>query len=119
MRQSAYTNFFEGQVKLRESERLEALGSTDAAKQLRNEYNLAVKTSLFQIAMFGSKQVNEALAEHFRITRNYEPCVGDKQNWIREAGIYQNMRGEIFGSTSEERVDDDTLLIMLFRCTMP
>ncbi|MFO7625238.1 MAG: hypothetical protein R6V73_12875 [Anaerolineales bacterium] len=119
VRQTAYSNFFEGQSKLRESERLEALGFSADAVKLRTEYNLAVKTSLFQIVMFGSKQVNESMAEHFRTAFHYGPCDGDLQRWQNEARIYQNMRKEVFGEESEEHIDDETILVLLFRCTLP
>lgn len=119
VRQNAYSNFFEGQAKLRESERLERAGSSVEAENLRNEYNLAVKTSLFQIVMFGSKQVNEALAEHFQSAFDYGSCGDDIQRWQNEAGIYQNMREEVFGKNEEEQIDDNTILALLFKCTLP
>lgn len=119
VRQTAYTNFFEGQSKLRESERLEAIGFSEDSAKLRTEYNLAVKTSLFQIVMFGSKQVNEALAEHFQTAFRYDSCEGDLHRWRNEARIYQNMRKEVFGEESEEHIDDETILVLLFRCTLP
>ncbi len=119
VRQTAYGNFFEGQAKLRESERLENAGFTAEATKLRNEYNLAVKTSLFQIVMFGSKQVNEALAENFQTALHYDSCGEDLQKWQNEARIFQNMRKEVFGDESEEQIDDKTILILLYKCTLP
>jgi hypothetical protein len=119
VRQAAYTNFFEGQVKLQESELLEAQGLKDEAAKLRQEYNLAVKTALFQIAMFSTKPVNDAMAEHFQSISQYGPCVGDRQKWLNDVQIYQNMRQEVFGNNSEQKVDNNTMLILLFKCTLP
>jgi hypothetical protein len=69
--------------------------------------------------MIGSKQVNESMAEHFRTAFHYGPCDGDLQRWQNEARIYQNMRKEVFGEESEEHIDDETILVLLFRCTLP
>jgi len=119
VRQNAYSNFFEGQAELVVSEGLEKAGLSDEAAKLRTEYNLSVKTSLFQIVMFGSKQVNEALANHFRTRFNYGSCGDDIQRWQNEARIYQSMRDEVFGNDNRERIDDNTILALLFKCTLP
>jgi hypothetical protein len=116
-RQSAYTNFFEGQAKLRESQRLETAGSTDAAAKLHQEYELEINNAVFQIAISSTKQVNDSLARYFQTAFKYGPCVGDKQKLINDTQIYQSMRQEVFGNNSEERIDDQTMRILLFQCT--
>jgi len=121
LRQSAYSNYFEGQAKLQQSRQLRGAGLTDEADKLQTESNLTINQALFQIAIFSTKPVNEALAEYFR-TRfpdEYDPCPGDRQAWLNDAKIYQTMRQEVFGPGSTEIVDDETLLILLFGCTLP
>ena len=120
LRQSAYNNFFSSQAKLQESERLANNGSTDEADKLRQEFNLEIRTARFQLAIFGTKPVIDALVKHFRTSYDYDrPCSDDQQTWENNAQIYQNMRLEVFGSDAEQRVDDSTLITLLYGCTPP
>lgn len=121
LRQSAYSSYFEAQAILQQSRHLRAAGLTDEADKLQQEFQLTVKQALFQIAIFSTKPVNEALAEYFRTTfpDEYGPCSGDRQVWLNDARIYQTMRQEVFGHGSDQTVDDETLLILLFGCTLP
>ena len=120
VRKEAYTNYFEGQAGLQQAEDLEAIGLKEEAEKLRREYELRVKTSRFQIAVFSTKPVVNALAHYFRdyFKDEFGLCFGNHQKWIDDVKTYQNMRQEVFGDKIEQRVDDNDLSVLLFLCKL-
>jgi hypothetical protein len=117
-RMNAYDNFFKGQAKLREADELEANGFKDWADKLRDDYRMLVKDSRFQIGVFGTKQVIDNLVSYFRIYIHPGPCVGTHQKWVTDIKTYQYMRQEVFEGDNSQKVDDDTLLLLLFDCQL-
>lgn len=118
VRKETYTNYFEGQAGVQHAENLEAIGLKEEAEKVRHEYELRVKTSRFQIAVFSTKPVVKALASYFRIYFNLGPCFGNRQKWIDDVKTYQNMRQEVFGDEIKQRVDNNDLSVLLFLCKL-
>jgi hypothetical protein len=119
IRKEAYNNFFSGQV----------AQNTDPAK-----YQSLVQTALFPIAVYSTKPTVEAVAEYFKYLGVPE-CGGAPEKWELDAKIYQQMRRELyedqnvtiyqriwsslFGEDHSQRVDDKTILRVIFACQPP
>jgi hypothetical protein len=105
-RAAAYKKFFAAQAK-----RLQSWSpnlTEEAKKKLNDQYEQETKEAKFEIGVFASPEVIQAIVNWF-----------DKQNrtdlkdlWKEDAKIYQAMRREIFGTTS--KVDDLDLYYLLF-----
>lgn len=125
LRLNAYRTFFGGQAKLQEARQLELAAPValspeqqQAAEKLQVEYRLAVKDAKFQIAVFGTKPVVESLANYFRRYFPVERCGGSAEMWRDDIQTYQQMRREVFGDDASQRIDDATLLLLLFNCQL-
>jgi hypothetical protein len=119
IRKEAYNNFFSGQV----------AQNTDPAK-----YQSLVQTALFPIAVYSTKPTVEAVAEYFKYLGVPE-CGDAPEKWELDAKIYQQMRRELyedqnvtiyqriwsslFGEDHSQRVDDKTILRVVFACQPP
>ena len=105
-RVAAYKTFFAAQAK-----RLQSWSpnlTEEAKKKLNDEYEQETKEAKFEIGVFGSPEVIQALVNWFD-KRNRTDL---KDLWREDAKIYQAMRREIFGKTGQ--VDDLDLYYLLF-----
>ena len=104
-RVAAYKKFFAAQAKLLQS------GSPNLTeenkKKLTDEYEQETKEAKFEIGVFGSPEVIQALVNWF----DKKDRTDLKDLWKEDAKIYQAMRGEIFGTGG--KVDNDADLYYL------
>lgn len=119
IRKEAYDNFFTGQV---------AQGN-DTAK-----YQSLVQHARFVIGVYSSKPTVEALADYFQYL-GVPPCGDPPKKWELDVKIYQQMRRELyedeavtiyqrvwrslFGDDHSQRVDDKTMLRVIYFCQLP
>jgi hypothetical protein len=104
-RVAAYKKFFAAQAKLLQS------GSPDSEEEkdrLTREYQQETKEAKFEIGVFGSPEVIQALVKWFDKKKETDR----KELWREDAKIYQAMRKEIFGNSG--KVDDRDLYYLLF-----
>jgi hypothetical protein len=116
IRKEAYNNFFTGQV---------ARG-TDTAK-----YESLVQNARFAIGVYSSKQTVEALADYIEYL-GVPDCGDPPKKWKLDVEIYQQMRQELyedeavtiyqrvwrslFGDDHSQRIDDKTMLRVIYHC---
>jgi hypothetical protein len=113
-RMQTYADFFDGQSKLQEyNQRLEQGLKDQQTEALLEEYKLLTKRARFRIAVFSSKPLVETLAHFYE---KYFPTAlcPDYQKCIDDVAIYQQMRAELIGTARRHRVDDRTLLLLVF-----
>ena len=105
-RVAAYKKFFAAQAKRLQS------GSPNLSKEdkkkLNDEYEQETKEAKFEIGVFGSPEVIQALVNWF----DKKDRTGLKDLWKEDAKIYQAMRREIFGKRG--KIDDADLYYLLF-----
>jgi len=105
-RVAAYKKFFAAQAKLLQS------GSPNLTeenkKKLTDEYEQETKEAKFEIGVFGSPEVIQALVNWF----DKKERTDLKDLWKEDAKIYHAMRGEIFGTGG--KIDDADLYYLLF-----
>jgi len=108
-RVAVYKKFFAGQAKLLQSR---SPGSTkEDTEKLTKEYQQEIKEARFEIGVFASPEVIQALVNLFGIMDN--PDHKDDNLWQADVKIYQAMRKEIFGNKTR-KVDDADLYYLLF-----
>jgi hypothetical protein len=120
VRKGAYTKFFEGQAKLRES------GDRPDKEAERLKSNEMIKLARFEIAVYGSKPTVDALWAYYQYPDAYThqvtqvPCDGSRQRWRDDAAIYQGIRSELQSRWPfSNAVDDDKLIFLIHGCVMP
>jgi hypothetical protein len=117
IRKEAYDNFFLGQV---------AYHNNDEAK-----YHSLVQNARFPIGVYSTKPTVEALAEYFEYV-GVPDCGDSPKKWELDVKIYQQMRRELyedqvvtsyqriwswlFGEDHSQRVDDKTMLRVIYAC---
>jgi hypothetical protein len=118
IRKEAYNDFFSGQV----------ARNTDPAK-----YQSLVQNARFAIGVYSTKPTVEALAEYFEYLGVPE-CGDAPKKWELDVKIYQQMRRELyedqvvtmhqrvwnslFGEDHSQRVDDKTMLRVIYDCRL-
>ncbi len=106
-RVAVYQKFFAGQAKLLESR---SPNSTKEEKdKLTKDYQQETKEARFEIGVFASAEVIQALVNWFE----KKDRTDQKDLWKEDAKIYQAMRKEIFGTRG--KVDDADLYNLLFK----
>jgi hypothetical protein len=114
IRKEAYDNFFLGQV----------VRNKDPAK-----YESLVQNARFAIGVYSTKPTVEALAEYFECL-GARDCANSAKKWELDVKIYQQMRRELyedqvmtiyqriwrslFGEDHSQRVDDKTMLRVIY-----
>ena len=106
-RVAVYQKFFEGQAKLLQSRS----PNSEDKKKLTEEYEQEIKEARFEIGVFASSEVIEAMVNFFGILD--KPDQKDDNLWQADIKIYQAMRKEIFGN-ERRKVDDADLYYLLF-----
>jgi len=108
-RVAVYNKFFAAQAKLLQvrSGKL----TIDEEDKLTREYQQETKEARFEIGVFGSPEVIQALVNWFRIIDNTDRK--DADLWKADVKIYQAMRKEIFGNKSGQ-IKDRELYYLLF-----
>jgi hypothetical protein len=120
IRKEAYNTFFAGQV---------AYHKNDTAT-----YQSLVQHARFVIGVYSSKPTVEALADYFQYL-GVPVCVDAPKKWELDVKIYQQMRRELyedevvtiyqrvwrslFGDDHSQRVDDKTMLRVIYDCQLP
>jgi membrane-associated HD superfamily phosphohydrolase len=106
-RVAVYQKFFAAQAKLLQST---APNSTKEEKdKLTKDYQQETKEARFEIGVFASAEVIQALVNWFE----KKDRTDQKDLWKEDAKIYQAMRKEIFGTRG--KVDDADLYNLLFK----
>jgi hypothetical protein len=105
-RVAAYKKFFVAQAKRLQS--LAPNSTEEVKKKLNDEYEQETKEAKFEIGVFGSPEVIQALVNWF----DKKNRTDIKDLWKEDAKIYQAMRREIFGKTGQ--VNDLDLYYLLF-----
>jgi hypothetical protein len=119
LRKAAYTKFFEGQAKLRESR------EQPENKALRQQSDEMIKLARFEIAVYGSKPTVDALWTYYQRSdiegsEAKNDCGTPRQRWQEDAAIYQGMRSELQTRWPfSNAVDDDKLVFLIHGCVMP
>ncbi len=126
LRRSAYANFFRGQTLF---QRVEQGGlPKEESDRLWAEYNSLVREARFDIAVYSSKPIVDAMSNYFR---EYFPderknCSSSRRKMMDDINIYQQMRRELFGDNiiqkilrGSEKVDDDRMVLMIHHCLLP
>ena len=108
-RVAVYQKFFAGQAKLLESRSSES--TREQKDKLTQEYRQEIKEARFEIGVFASPEVIQALVNLFGILD--KPDQKDDNLWQADVKIYQAMRKEIFGNKTR-KVDDADLYYLLF-----
>ena len=106
-RVAVYQKFFAGQAKLLESKSPES--TQEEKDKLTKEYRQEIKEARFEIGVFASPEVIQALVNWFKKQNRTDL----KDLWKEDAKIYQAMRKEIFGTRG--KVDDADLYNLLFK----
>jgi hypothetical protein len=105
-RVAVYKKFFAAQAKLMQST------SPDSTKEekdkLFKDYQQETKEARFEIGVFGSPEVIQALVNWFQ----KKDTTDEKDLWKEDVKIYQAMRREILGKTGQ--IDDRDLYYLLF-----
>jgi hypothetical protein len=115
IRKEAYNDFFSGQV---------AFHNNETAK-----YQLLVQNARFAIGVYSTKPTVEALADYFECVDSRD-CRDTPKKWMLDGKIYQQMRRELyedevrtiyqrvwnwlFGEDHSQRVDDKTMLRVIY-----
>ena len=105
-RVAVYQKFFAGQAKLLESRSSES--TKEQKDKLTQEYRQEIKEARFEIGVFASPEVIQALVNWF----DKKDRTDLKELWKEDAKIYQAMRSEIFGRRG--KIDDADLYYLLF-----
>jgi len=106
-RVAVYQKFFAAQAKLLQST---SPNSTKEEKdKLTKDYQQETKEARFEIGVFASAEVIQALVNWFETKDRTD----QKDLWKEDAKIYQAMRKEIFGTRG--KVDDADLYNLLFK----
>ena len=108
-RVAVYKKFFAGQAKLLESRTPES--TKEEKDKLTKDYQQETKEARFEIGVFASPEVIQALVNLFGILD--KPDQKDDNLWQADVKIYQAMRKEIFGNKTR-KVDDADLYYLLF-----
>jgi len=116
-RLSAYNDFLKGQVKLMEAGGLQE-GSPAKEKALQ-EYSALIREARFRIALYGTRADIIAITDYFGKYFDSQPCVGSKEKWKDDIRFYQEIRKGIFRNDSDETVNDDRMILLLFNCRAP
>jgi hypothetical protein len=114
IRKEAYENFFSGQV----------ARASDSEK-----YRSLVQNARFAIGVYSTKPTVEALAAYFECIGR-PACANSPEKWELDVKIYQQMRrelyedqvgtsyqriwGSLFGEDHSQRVDDKTMLRVIY-----
>jgi len=115
---SAYYDFFKGQAKLQEATQLREGGNLEGAKQAQDEYSRLVKDAKFRIAVYGTKAEISAVVNYFRKYLDIAPCPGASEKWKEDTRIYQEIRNGVYRNESSEKVDENSLALLLFDCQL-
>lgn len=132
LRNAAWANYFQAQSKIREHRTLhreaksaETNGNPEKAKTLRKvadslttEINLLISRSRFDMAIYGRKNLVEAVVYYYR---NYLPARDCKdedpiEKWCADLAIYKAMREDVLGN--DEKVSDRDLIHLIFGCNV-
>ncbi len=106
-KKDAYIDFLNAQQKYYASKKIE---NKSKAKEILYQYEIEIAAATKRIAIYGGKQVAEALAK-FYVTK-LEKCSND--NIESDVAIYSAMRAELL--PENEKIGNDILTILLFSC---
>jgi hypothetical protein len=85
--------------------------NSEDKKKLTEEYEQEIKEARFEIGVFASSEVIQAMVNFFGILD--KPDHRNDNLWQADVRIYQAMRKEIFGD-EKRKVDDADLYYLLF-----
>jgi hypothetical protein len=107
---NAYNDFFKGQAQLQEATQLIDQGRETEAKDAQDKYSVMVKEAKFRVAIYGNKSEVEAIEHYFRKYLHNPRCVGERQRWLDDIKLYQEVRNGVFRGDAKQKIDDAKLI---------
>ncbi len=94
---------------------LRAVGKSAPADSVMTLFNVGAQKVGNRIAIYGEKQVVEALSAYF--SQIYSATPACPESWQKDVAIYRGMRHSLLGT--REAVNDSILAFLVLRCVAP